>query len=137
MKRGDPRPAPGWAIIPVAIALTPLAASSPQRLPDNPELVSGNEPDEPAGSACNSDRQANGSPAAGRRLRPVRHRRRGRLAAVGDWVLSGALVGVELLVSGLIALAIRRPTAPPRHPGGPRLGTPPDPGNPGGRRPSR
>ncbi len=59
------------------------------------------------------------------------------LAVVGDWLLAGALIGVELLVSGLIALAIRRPPAPPRHPGGPRLGTPLDPGNPTGRRPSR
>ncbi len=59
------------------------------------------------------------------------------LAAVGDWFLAVALIGVELLVSGLIALAIGRPPAPPRHPGGPRLGTPLDPGNPSGRRPRR
>ncbi len=59
------------------------------------------------------------------------------LAAVGDWVLAGALLAVELLVSGLIALFVRRPPPPRRRAGGPRLGTPRDPGNASGRRPPR
>lgn len=56
------------------------------------------------------------------------------LAAVGDWVLAAALLAVELLVSGMIALFVRRPPSPPRRAGGPRLGTPFDPGNASGRR---
>ncbi len=58
------------------------------------------------------------------------------LAAVGDWVLAGALLAVELLVSGSIAVFVRRPPAAPRRAGGPRLGTPLDPGNASGRRPT-
>ncbi len=62
------------------------------------------------------------------------------LAAVGDWVLAGALLAVELLVSGLIAVFVRRPprsSRSSRPAGGPRLGTPLDPGNASGRRPPR
>jgi len=54
------------------------------------------------------------------------------LAAVGDWVLAGGLLAVEVLVSGLVALAVRRPPVQAR-PSGPRLGTPLDPGNSSGR----
>jgi len=124
--------------------------SAAPRLPEDPSLVSGRypacqpspaegrSPDERAGSACSlADQQAEvPRPLVAAYVLSVTAVAV-FLAAVGDWLLAGALIGVELLVSGLIALAIRRPPAPPRHPGGPRLGTPMDPGNPTGRRPSR